>query len=203
MVITALLIAFTKMRRSPSFVVAISTLVLLFGMAAAATSAYAVYRMNFTLVAAVSHWAAREKAIEKLEEEWNEAFGSRDVDALASMITDDFVAMPPNEPALVGKEAYVPWIREFLAGLEDENTNTESDVSTDEIVVDRDWAFVRATVSWATTPAAGGDPTAEGQVLYIHIIAQRARRLLEACPRHLERGQPTRGLVNALVTHLS
>ena len=110
------------------------------------------------------------EAVTKLEEEWNEAFESGDVDALANMITDDFVAMPPNEPALVGKEAYLPWIREFLAGFEDENTNTESDVSADELVVDRDWAFVRATVSWATTPAAGGDPTAEGQVSYIHIM---------------------------------
>ena len=158
------------MRRSPSFVVAISTLVLLLGMAASATSVYAVYRMNFTLATAVSHLAAREKAIETLEEEWNEAFGSGDVDALASMITGDFVAMPPNEPAVVGKEAYRQWIREFLARFADENTNTESDVSTDELVVDRDWAFVRATVSWTTMPTAGGDPTAEGQVTYIHIM---------------------------------
>jgi ketosteroid isomerase-like protein len=48
--------------------------------------------------------AADEAALRKLDDEWSKAAGSKDVEKTISYYSDDAVVMPPNSPALTGKE---------------------------------------------------------------------------------------------------
>ena len=49
------------------------------------------------------------ECIAKLRNDFIAAFNRQDVDALAELVTDDLVGMPPNQPAVVGKEASREW----------------------------------------------------------------------------------------------
>ena len=82
---------------------------------------------------------------------------------LAALFTDDAVFMPPNEPAVIGKEA----IRTWAQGLFDQFTFEET-VTTEEVQVAGDWGFTRVTYTAKVTPKAGGEPQEEtGKCIYI------------------------------------
>ena len=48
--------------------------------------------------------SADERALRNLDSEWSKAAGSKDVDKTVSYYADDAIVIPPNSPALTGKE---------------------------------------------------------------------------------------------------
>jgi uncharacterized protein (TIGR02246 family) len=96
---------------------------------------------------------ADEAAIRNLHNQIAAASNAGDITALH---TDDAIWMPPNEPALVGKEAIRTWAQSLF-----EQFTVEETVTTEEIQVAGDWAFLRGTYTFAVTPKAEGEPQKE------------------------------------------
>ena len=91
-------------------------------------------------------------ACKNLNDEWDEAYDARDIDRLVSIFTDDAVRMPPNEPALIGKEE----IRSnFQQEFDQFSSEQESEVL--DVKIGGDLAFVRGTWKDIQTPKAGGE----------------------------------------------
>jgi uncharacterized protein (TIGR02246 family) len=98
-----------------------------------------------------------ESAIEALTEmaaQWDAAANAGDVDALAAMLTDDYLRMNPDEPTVEGKEAVVADIKAFR------EENDVRDVKSElvEVRVAGDWAYVRGQWTSVVTPKATGEP---------------------------------------------
>ena len=95
------------------------------------------------------------QAINTVAELWDEADAAGDVDALMSLVTDDFIRMEPNKPAIVGKEAF----RESLQQpSNDEYSLQDAKDVIEEIRLAGDWAYVRGSWSGTVVLKAGGDP---------------------------------------------
>jgi len=92
------------------------------------------------------------EANKNLNDEWDEAYNAGDIDRLLSCYTDDAVRIPPNEPALIGKEA----IRGNFQQSFDQFTE-ESDSVVENVKIGGDLAFVRGTWTDILTPKAGGE----------------------------------------------
>lgn len=97
--------------------------------------------------------AADVEAIKKVNVDLISAFNTGDVSAAVSLVMNDAVDLPPNRPAIIGKEA----IRSFL----------QSDLSqfsmrfADEIVeveVGGDLAVIWTNYTATLTPRDGGEP---------------------------------------------
>jgi len=108
------------------------------------------------------------EAIKKLEEEFTAAFKRGDADAMTSMMTDDAVAMLPGVPTAVGREACRSLWEEVLS----QQTLETHSVSLEEVVVDRGWAFVRATTETVFRIGDGEPQEAAGK--YINILQRQA-----------------------------
>jgi len=91
-------------------------------------------------------------AINALGDALNAAYIAGDAAAFAALCTEDAVSMPPNAPALVGKEAF----QSRLKAMFDEATIQQTS-TTEEVEVAGTWAFARITFTVTTTPKAGGD----------------------------------------------
>ena len=85
-------------------------------------------------------------AIRSMTEQLGEAYVARDWDRFASFFTDDAVWMPPDQPPLIGKEAWWSWI----GGGWDQSTIQQLTVNHEEIVIAGDWAF-----EWHTETQVG------------------------------------------------
>lgn len=105
-------------------------------------------------VAAISAVSAAEIA----------AIVAGDMDALAALLADDAVYMPPMEPAVSGKAAIRSWTEAFLA-----EASVDGGYPSSEIDVVGDWAIERYTLDVTMTPVAGGEPTPEmGKGIHIY-----------------------------------
>ncbi len=93
------------------------------------------------------------EAVKNLTEEYDAAINSGDLDSWVSLYTDDAVRMPPNSPALVGKDA----IRSVMQSSFEKYTFDIKE-TTEEVIVAGDWAFARGTYTYTITPKAGGEP---------------------------------------------
>jgi uncharacterized protein (TIGR02246 family) len=91
-------------------------------------------------------------ALNRLQHQVDSAIIAGDTERYLTLITDDVVLMPPNGPAVSGKEAVGVWNRAMSGQVR----ITEYVSRDDEVVVAGDWAFRRATVDWTITPSAGG-----------------------------------------------
>ena len=93
------------------------------------------------------------------------ATNAGDAAALADLYTEDAIHMPPNRPALVGKEAIQSSYQTGFAQFTQKLTLT-----LEEVEVSGDWAFSRSTYTGTGTPKAGGEPIFEdnGKFLAIH-----------------------------------
>jgi len=91
-------------------------------------------------------------AINSLLEEFDEALNASDLDGLMSCFTEDAVRMPPNTPALVGKEA----IRNMFQSSFEHYT-TEVHNTSEEVIVCGDWAFVWGTHTVTFALKVGGE----------------------------------------------
>lgn len=92
-------------------------------------------------------------AIAALRQAFVTAIGSDDVEGMVTLLTEDGTAFPPNEPALVGRQANRAWHEQRIAEFQ-----TAFTVSTDELIGDGDQAFERFSYTLTLTPRAGGDP---------------------------------------------
>ena len=84
------------------------------------------------------------------------ALYSGDVDILMALWSEDGVVMPPNEPSVTGKEAIRSWLQDLLNQFAVQLT-----ITSEEVEVFGDWAFVRTTYTTAQTPKAGGEVVEE------------------------------------------
>ncbi len=94
-------------------------------------------------------------AIQTLAASWKTAVESGDIDGYMALYADDIVQMPPNAPAVKGKQA----LEEKCLGLFGMFTVevTWPVAGTEEIIVADGWAFhLSEFVEWLT-PKAGGD----------------------------------------------
>jgi uncharacterized protein (TIGR02246 family) len=93
------------------------------------------------------------EAIKKIIDDFNAAINAGNIDKLVSLYTDDAVRIPPNKPALVGKEA----IRRLFQEQLDQFTVQNEGVIVD-LKVSGDLAFVRGSWTSINTPKTGGEP---------------------------------------------
>ncbi len=96
---------------------------------------------------------ADKEAIKKITDDFNAALNAGDIDKLVSLFTDDAVRIPPNEPALIGKEA----IRGLFQQQLDQFTVQNEGVIVD-LKVSGDLAFFRGSWTSINTPKDGGEP---------------------------------------------
>ena len=104
-------------------------------------------------VAAINHLRERETAAVK----------AGDVGTLLSLRTEDFVAMPPDQPVVRGTEA----VRGFLQGMFDQIA-WEGTFTSEDVVVAGDWAYDRGIFTGTATPNGDGEPMPlDGKYLWI------------------------------------
>jgi ketosteroid isomerase-like protein len=76
--------------------------------------------------------AADKSAIESGAAKWMEAFSAKDIDAMAAFYAEDAVLLPPNAPAIFGRDAVRATIQEmFAAGIGIELEDLEMNVVGD------------------------------------------------------------------------
>jgi len=92
------------------------------------------------------------EALKKIEEEWAAANTSGDTNKLVSLFTDNAVNIPPNEPALIGKEAIRDWFQQDF-----DQFTMEEDGTVVDVQVAGDLAFTHGTLTIIRTPKAGGE----------------------------------------------
>ena len=78
------------------------------------------------------------KAIEVIREKELTAFNSGDIQAFLDIVSDDAVIDPPGGPAAIGRDAIAALLEVVFKRFEYDAT-----YSTDELVVEGDWAFDR------------------------------------------------------------
>jgi uncharacterized protein (TIGR02246 family) len=91
------------------------------------------------------------QAIKDANAAWDKAWNAGDAEALASLYTTDAVAMAPNQPAEVGRDAIRASNQEYFDQFRDENRSV-----VDEVRVSGDLAVARGTQETRTTVRAGG-----------------------------------------------
>ena len=94
------------------------------------------------------------QAINRVREQEIATFSSGEAEKLLALLTDDVVLMPPNEPAVVGKEAARAWVRNMFQRFKIEGTYT----STADLRLIGDSAFERMSFKLKLTPIDGGAP---------------------------------------------
>jgi len=103
------------------------------------------------------------KAILALEQEIFAAEIAGDLDGWLGYFTDEVLLMPPNEPALRGKEAVRAWAAPFYGQFD---LHEETDEREVEVV--GDWGYIRANWIWTLTPKGGGEATTDaGKSIWI------------------------------------
>lgn len=96
--------------------------------------------------------AADREAITALREREMTLFGSGNVEDMLAVLTDDVVVMPPNEAAIVGKEAARSWFQSMIQQFKIEGTYS----SASDLTINGDWAFERMAFTLKLTPTGGG-----------------------------------------------
>lgn len=94
------------------------------------------------------------EAIRQLTEDWLAAVRAKDVGRLKEMVTDDVVFLPAGVPPIRGKQAVEALYNSFLPQF----SSVEQTVSTEEVQVAGDWAFVWGFETLVLTPQSGGPP---------------------------------------------
>jgi len=103
--------------------------------------------------------AAIREILQRNEDSWNAA----DPEAVLKDYAEDIVQMPPEEPAIVGKEALRASWREFL----DKNTSVW-DLTTEDIQISGDLAFARGAFTSSNTEKEDGEvEEEEGNTVFV------------------------------------
>ena len=112
--------------------------------------------------------AADRAAIDKLRSDYQSSFNSNDASAAAAHFTESAVSMPPNDEALIGRQAITDDMVAMFEGMSADLT-----ISSEEVEVAGDWAFDRGAFTMKTTPKGDGDPM-EDKGKYIVILEKQA-----------------------------
>ena len=103
------------------------------------------------------------EAINQMAANYAAAENAGDLDGIMAVFTDDAVRMPPNAPAIIGKES----IRSLMQTNLEQNTY-QLDNPPEEVQVSGDLAFARGTYTVTVTPKAGGESIQlEGKYLVV------------------------------------
>jgi uncharacterized protein (TIGR02246 family) len=94
------------------------------------------------------------KSFNEMAERWNAALNAGELDAVAELLTDDYVMMEPDRPAIEGKEAFLAYLRALL----EENDIQDAKNVVGEVRLAGDWAVVQGTYTAVRTPKATGEP---------------------------------------------
>jgi uncharacterized protein (TIGR02246 family) len=92
------------------------------------------------------------KAIKKLGEEFFAGVNAADLDRRMATMAPDVIIMPPDRPAIMGKEEIRRLSQEYAAIFEE-----QCSVAFDEVETAGPWGFARATVTGRRTSKAGGE----------------------------------------------
>jgi len=102
--------------------------------------------------------------IKNLRKQYMAAQDAGDVEGCLSFWDDSCVLMPPNEPAVVGKDALRAWYKNAFDQFRLDNT-----ITFDEIEIAEDWSFARGSGRTTLTPKVGGEPIQDNaKYLEIH-----------------------------------
>jgi uncharacterized protein (TIGR02246 family) len=82
-------------------------------------------------------------AIEKVSEAIDHAFASGDASALAALVAEDAIWMPPEEPTIVGRTAIQTRYTNLFRELHDQFTEIAHSLEVVEVRVCGDWAMSR------------------------------------------------------------
>jgi len=107
--------------------------------------------------------AADLAAIETLLEQVRQADMSGDVEGLLACYTDDVVSMPPDLPAMVGKDALRTYYQEAFSQLSIEAL----EMTAEETHLAGDWAFSRGKFEETIAPSGGDVFDLVGKYLFI------------------------------------
>ena len=92
------------------------------------------------------------KAIKKLGEEFFAAVNAADLDRRMATMAPDVIIMPPDRPAIMGKEEIRRLSQEYAASFEE-----QCSVAFDEVETAGHWGFARAMVTGRRTSKVGGE----------------------------------------------
>ncbi len=92
-------------------------------------------------------------ALNRVRETHDGAVNAGDLEAYLAVFAEDAVSMPPNEPPVVGKEAFRVWAQGLFGQFSFEET-----MSSEEVVVTGDWGFDRGTYTIRPTPKVAREP---------------------------------------------
>jgi uncharacterized protein (TIGR02246 family) len=109
-------------------------------------------------VAAVTQLVSREIA----------AFSAMDTATLGNVFEDSVVAMPPNEPAIQGRAAFIAWAQ----ALGDQFT-IAGEYTSNDVTVSGDLAVHRYVGRLTMTPKAGGEAMSES-IKGVHVLRRQA-----------------------------
>jgi uncharacterized protein (TIGR02246 family) len=90
--------------------------------------------------------------LNRLQRQVDAAIIGGDTEGYIALLTDDAVLLPPNGAPVSGKEA----IRTWNNAMSKQFRIVSYAPVDDEVIVDGNWAFRRATVDWTIAPTAGG-----------------------------------------------
>jgi uncharacterized protein (TIGR02246 family) len=96
--------------------------------------------------------AADVEAIKEASMAWDNAWNAADADKLASLYTDDAIAMGPNASARVGKDVIRASAKQYFDRFSEENRSVVEDVR-----ISGNLAVARGTQETETSPRVGGD----------------------------------------------
>lgn len=94
-----------------------------------------------------------QQAIDKVRQDFNVAYNKADVETIAGLVTEDVVWMPPNEPAMVGRQAVKTRYTSQFA-----KSSAKFEMHMAEIIVCGDWGVLRGPYVRIDTPKNGGPP---------------------------------------------
>ena len=97
--------------------------------------------------------AAATAAINDIWKEYSASLNAGDVSRWVALWTDDGVQMPPDQPAVVGKER----IRASIQRVADQFTFAMG-ITNEEVRTSGHWAYSRGTYRASLTPKQGGKP---------------------------------------------
>ena len=108
-----------------------------------------------------------DRTITAIHEAATVALGRGDLHGIMGSYADDVISLPPNQPALFGKDAVRSMWEDLLTDFA-----VEVSVSVDEVEVAGQWAFERGTFDMKLSPRAGGSPI-EDSGKYLDILRKQ------------------------------
>jgi len=103
------------------------------------------------------------ETIARLRTEWLKAFNTENIEAMAALLTDDHIGMPPNRPALRGADISRQFWREGFA-----IASSKLAVVPEELQIIGDVAIDQFHWTMDSTPRPGGSPIHdEGKCIWI------------------------------------